>query len=99
MIDTNQIKNLIQAIVDKHGSACTFTISSYAGWQTYIADDLFPYHRNHSSLEEAVERLQSFLNIDDLDKHNKEIAIEKIHSLRAQKEFIEAQMEELRRVL
>lgn len=100
MIDIDQIKNLLQAIVDKHGSACAFTISSYGeGYGSYIARDLFPNHRHHETVEEAVERLQAFLDIEDLDRYSKETATKKLHRLREQKEFIEDQMEELRRVL
>jgi len=102
MGDLERVELLLDAIMEKHRTACTFTVQRYTSesvYQTYIADDVFPAHQKHESLDDAIARLDIFLAIDDLEAHNDEIAMTKIQRLREQQEDIGDEIQCLERKL
>lgn len=102
MTELNTIARLLNAIREKHGSACTFTVQQYTGetaYQTYIADDVWPAHITHDSLVSAVARLEAFLSVEDLAAYNNSVAMARIQNLRGQEEDIQDQIADLERRL
>lgn len=100
MDNLHGIELLLLKIKERHGSACTFTIKTYGEpYGTYIADDVQPCHRQHDTLEGAVERLQDFCDIDDLEQYNKDIAQQRLGELYSQAEDIENEIIRYNRIL
>lgn len=100
--ELDTVARLLQAIKEKHGSACTFTVQQYSDgtkYQTYIADDVWPSHITHESLDSAVARLEDFLCVENLAAYNNSVAMERIQNLRSQEEDIQDQIADLRKHL
>jgi hypothetical protein len=88
----HKICQLLGAIKEKHGSACTFAIQAYGEkvqYQTYIASSVMPSHITHEDLHSAMIRLTDFLEIEDLYAYNLKMAKQKQQDLLKQKEDIE----------
>jgi hypothetical protein len=94
-----KIYQLLGAIKEKHGNACTFTIKNYGElkYQTYIANDCFASHTDHKNIEEAIDRFESFLNVDDLYSYNMTLAQEKLDELLEERQCIEDEIDSLKK--
>jgi hypothetical protein len=100
MDQIKKIEETLAAIRKKHGNACTFTIRNYGkliNYQTYIANDCFSSHQDHSNIEEAINRLESFFNVEDLYAYNKVLAQTKLDELLEERQCIEDEIDSLKK--
>lgn len=93
-----RISSILEEIYKKHRTACAFTAQKYyvddTKYQTYIADDIFPCHRDAASADDALARLEEFLALDNLLAHKKELAENRLKTLKEDLENIEDQIKE-----
>ena len=96
-----QMESLLKQLQEKHGSYCRFSIrASGAPYETYIASDLIgTAHQRHNTLEEAVERLQAFVDLEDITEYNKGIAKEKLRTTLMQLEDLEDDVARYREII
>lgn len=98
-----EIQGLLNQIKAKHGTAAAFEFFNFwtpdgPKFKTYIAHDVGPGHKQHDSLDDAVQRFKDFLEVDDLFAYNKELARFELKRLIEKKEDIEAEIYRLQQM-
>jgi hypothetical protein len=107
-----RIEELMKAIGKKHNTYCNFTVRSGHGkggtndyansvdYNTYISGEpICSAHEVFKTIDEVVNRFDSYLAIDDLLAENRDMAQERLKTLHEQREDIEDNIKEIEAIL